>query len=102
MPRLALSEPSIGSTTSHGGPSPPPPSPTTGPPSARPGSSPSTPRTSSTAARQAASQSVKRVEEQPGDELRREVGRLLGHDLAAPRALEDVRHRGRPNEERRL
>src|SRR5215208_6564425 len=82
--------------------SPPTPAPTTGSRSARPGSSPSTPRTSSTAARQAASQSVKRVEEQPGDELRGEVGRLLGQDLAAPGPLEDVRHRRRPDEERRL
>src|SRR5215208_1954440 len=141
MPRLAFSEPSIGSTTSHGGPpprtsfspsssetsvnaapvlsslatttrsaaasiavvsSPPTPSPTTGSRSARPGSSPSTPRTSSTAARQAASQSVKRVEEQAREELRSEVGRLLGQDLAAARALEDVGDRGRPHQERGL
>src|SRR5215208_6252768 len=141
MPRLAFSEPSIGSTTSHGGPpprtcfspsssetsvnaapeassrattarsaassiavvsSPPTPSPTTGSRSARPGRSPSTARTSSTAPRQAPSQSVKRVEQQPRDELGSEVGRLLRQDLAAARPLEDVGNERRAHEVGRL
>ena len=65
--------------------SPPSPAPTTRDRSLADGISSSTRRTSSTAARQVARKSVKRVEQEPGGELREEVRRLLRHDLAAAR-----------------
>src|SRR3954452_9113569 len=79
--------------------SPPTPAPTTGSRSSRVGRSRSTPCTSSTAWRQTASQcSVKRKEEQAGDELRIEVGALLRHRLATLRDREDVLDPGRAHE----
>src|SRR5438093_8724231 len=82
--------------------SPPCPAPTTGSRSTRVGSSASTPRTSSTAARHVASQSVKWLEQEPGSQLREEVGRLLRHHAALARAREDIFDPRRPEQKRRL
>src|SRR3954463_16650174 len=82
--------------------SPPLPAPTMGSRSTRVGRSTSTPRTSSTAARQVASQSVKRLKEQAGGELGKEVGRLLRQHAPLARAREHVVDRRRAEQERRL
>src|SRR3954467_13429747 len=79
--------------------SPPLPCESTGSRSARDGSSASTPRTSSTAPRQSASQSVKRVEEQPAGELRGAIRGLLRKHVATARPLENGLDRRGPNEQ---
>src|SRR6266566_3517693 len=97
IPRLAFSDPSIGTVSS-----PPSPAPTTGSRSTRVGRSASTPRTSSTAARHVASQSVKWLKQKARSQLGIEVGRLLRQHLALARAGEHVLDPRRPEQERSL
>src|SRR5437868_4782181 len=82
--------------------SPPSPRRSTGSRSSRVGISASTPRTSATAARQSSSQSVKRVEEQAGGELRIEERALLRHDVATAGDLPHVLDARRAEQERGL
>src|SRR2546421_5325554 len=82
--------------------SPPSPRRSTGSRSSRVGISASTPRTSATAARQSSSQSVKRVQQQAGGELRVEERALLRHHVAAARHGPDVLDARRAQEKGRL
>src|SRR2546421_100169 len=136
IPRFALSDPSIGSTTTSvvlpstvpissetietpSGrrrsrttrsasasiavvSSPPSPRRRTGSRSRRVGISASTLRTSAAAARQSSSQSVKRVQEEAGGELRIEERALLRHHVAAARHGPDVLDARRAQEKGRL